>query len=502
MFPRALGEDLRLTARRRPRHPAVVAGEGRIDFAELDERADGLAAGLRARGVGDGDRVALVLGNEIDMAIAVYGVARAGAAFCPVNPTTKHERLAYMLKDAGAAAVVVSAEARHEAVEAAAEAGIEVVGDVATLSGAGEEAPRAQPLDVDLAAIIYTSGSTGVPKGVTLTHRNVTFVADSIIEYLEIGEEDRILCVLPLSFGYGLFHLLMCVRVGGTLVLEPGFAFAGRILSVLAEQRITGLPGVPTVWAILTAGESAEPPSLPDLRFITNAGAALSEGMAAEVRRTFPGARLYPMYGLTECLRVCYLPPEDLDRKPGSVGIAIPGTEAWVADEDGTRLGPGEVGELMVRGSHVMQGYWNDPEATAERLRPGRWPWERTLATGDLFRTDEDGYLFWAGRRDDMIKSRGEKVMPREVEDVVLGVAGVADAVVTGAPDRILGQAIHVHVAPRPGEDLDAGTIRRACAEQLESHKVPKKVHLHEEMPKTPNGKVDRAALRALSRGG
>jgi acyl-CoA synthetase (AMP-forming)/AMP-acid ligase II len=148
-----------------------------------------------------------------------------------------------------------------------------------------------------------------------------------------------------------------------------------------------------------------------------------------------------------------------------------------------------------------MQGYWNDPEATAERLGPGRWPWERTLATGDLFRTDEDGYLFWAGRRDDMIKSRGEKVMPREVEDVVLGVTGVADAVVTGAPDRILGQAIHVHVAPRPGEDLDAGTIRRACAERLESHKVPKKVHLHDEMPKTPNGKVDRAALRALSRG-
>ena len=373
---------------------------------------------------------------------------------------------------------------------------MEIVGDVAALSSGGGTGPA--PLDVDLAAIIYTSGSTGEPKGVTLTHRNVTFVSDSIIEYLEISEEDRILCVLPLSFGYGLFHLLMCVRVGGTLVLEPGFAFAGRILSVLVEQRITGLPGVPTVWAILTAGE-AEPRDLPDLRFITNAGAALSEGMAAEVRRAFPEADLYPMYGLTECLRVCYLPPADLDRKPGSVGIAIPGTEAFVAGEDGERLPAGEVGELMVRGAHVMQGYWGDEEATAERLLPGRWPWEKTLATGDLFRTDTDGYLYWAGRRDDMIKSRGEKVMPREVEDVVLAVEGVADAVVTPAPDRILGQAIHVHVAPKEGATLEAAAIKRACAEQLENHKIPKKVHLHEAMPKTPNGKVDRAVLREIS---
>ena len=499
MFPRALGEDLRLTARRRPAHPAIIAGSDSITFAELDERADALAAGLRGQGVETGDRVALVLGNEIDMAVAVYGTVRAGAAFCPVNPTTKHERLAYMLRDAGAAAVVVSHDAQPEALEAASDAGVGIVGDVAALSGSQEGGPA--PLDVDLAAIIYTSGSTGEPKGVTLTHRNVTFVSDSIIEYLEISEEDRILCVLPLSFGYGLFHLLMCVRVGGTLVLEPGFAFAGRILSVLEDQRITGLPGVPTVWAILTAGEG-EPRELPALRFITNAGAALSEPMAAQVRRTFPTADLYPMYGLTECLRVCYLPPADLDRKPGSVGIAIPGTEAFVADEEGNRLPPGEVGELMVRGGHVMQGYWGDPEATAERLLPGRWPWEKTLATGDLFRTDEDGYLFWAGRRDDMIKSRGEKVMPREVEDVVLRVEGVADAVVTPAPDRILGQAIHVHVAPREGATVEAAAIKRACAEQLENHKIPKKVHVHEAMPKTPNGKVDRAVLREISQRG
>ena len=229
---------------------------------------------------------------------------------------------------------------------------------------------------------------------------------------------------------------------------------------------------------------------LPHLRFLTNTGQALPEPLIAALRATFPRAALYSMYGLTECKRVSFLPPLELDARPGSVGRAIPGTEAWVDAPTG------EVGELMVRGGHVMQGYWNDPKATAERLRPGRWPWERVLATGDLFRADADGYLYFVGRRDDLIKSRGEKVVPREVEDVLHACAGVAEAAVVGVPDELLGTAVVAHVALRPGVLLAPDALRRWCAERLESHMVPVRVVVHgEALPRTPNGKVDRRTL-------
>jgi acyl-CoA synthetase (AMP-forming)/AMP-acid ligase II len=201
------------------------------------------------------------------------------------------------------------------------------------------------------------------------------------------------------------------------------------------------------------------------------------------------------MYGLTECKRVLYLPPEQLDVRPSSVGIPIPGTEVWVEDANGNVAGPGEVGELIVRGAHVMQGYWGDPELTSQRLRPGRWPWERVLATGDLFRSDEEGYLYFVGRDDDLIKSRGEKVVPREVEAVLEAAPGVAEAAVVGVRHRLLGQAVHAHVAPRPGHELDDAELRRHCAERLEDYMVPQRVTIHDALPRTPHGKIDREAL-------
>ena len=201
------------------------------------------------------------------------------------------------------------------------------------------------------------------------------------------------------------------------------------------------------------------------------------------------------MYGLTECKRAAYLPPEQLDARPTLGRIPIPGTEAWIEDEDGNVLGPGEVGELMIRGAHVMQGYWNDPETTAERLRPGRWPWERVLATGDLFRSDEEGYLYFVGRRDDLIKSGGEKVVPREIEDVLHSAPGVREAAVIGMPDRLLGHAVHAHVSPHPDAALDEAALRMYCAEHLEDYKVPRRVLVHDQLPRTSNGKIDRQAL-------
>jgi long-chain acyl-CoA synthetase len=478
---RTLGEDLRARAAATPAHEAVVAGDARMSYAQLDAAADRAAAALAAAGVRRGDRVLIVLPNRIEAAVAIYGVLRAGAAISPLNPTIKADKLAYVAADSGAAAIVATGPTLAVA------AGAGPVLDAAELAADGPV--PSPPLDVDLAGVIYTSGSTGQPKGVTLTHRNMTFAADSIIEYLALRACDRVLCTAPLSFDYGLYQLLMCVRVGATLVLEHGFAFPGRIVQLLERERITGLPGVPTLFHVLTGLRGLAERELPDLRFLTNTGQALPEAAIAALRRTFPRAALFSMYGLTECKRVSYLPPEELDARPTSVGRAIPGTEAWVDAP------AGEVGELLVRGGHVMQGYWNDPVATAERLRPGRRPWERVLATGDLFRADDEGYLYFVGRRDDLIKSRGEKVAPREVEEVLHSAAGVAEAAVVGVPDALLGEAVLAHVSAQPGARLEPEALRRFCAERLESHMVPARIVVHDALPRTANGKVDRRAL-------
>jgi amino acid adenylation domain-containing protein len=501
---RTLSDDLRASAARRPAHEALVAGARRLTYAELDRAADALAAHLRAAGVARGDRVAILLPNGAEAAVAIYGTLRAGAAFVPLNPSVKRDKLAYVLANCAARAVVCDRQLASlvEEARSGAPSLTTVLTDErldalhAAAPGRPSEPPE-PPLSLDLAAIVYTSGSTGAPKGVTLTHANMAFAAGSIVEAIGMDEDDRVLCVVPLSFDYGLYQLLMCVRLGATVVLERGFAFPGRVVTLLEAERITGLPGVPTIFQVLTGLGGLAERELPHLRFLTSTAAALSTATIEAIRATFPHARLYSMYGLTECKRVACLAPEQLDARPQSVGIPIPGTEAWVQRPDGTLADPGEVGELVVRGAHVMQGYWNDPQATAERLRPGRWPWERVLATGDLFRRDEDGFLHFVGRTDDIIKSRGEKVAPREVEEVLHGIAGVRMAAVVGVADALLGEAVCAYVVPAPGAELDPVALRRRCATQLEDYMVPARIELREALPTTPNGKVDRHALAA-----
>jgi long-chain acyl-CoA synthetase len=330
---------------------------------------------------------------------------------------------------------------------------------------------------------------------VMLTQRNLSFVTGSIVESLNISAEDRILCVLPLSFGYGLSQLLLCMRTGATLVLEAGVALPGRIVQLLENHRITGLPGVPTVFGVLLTLRGLAERELPHLRFLTNAGAGLPTATVAEVRAAFPNAELHLMYGQTECVRISCMPEGQVDERPASSGLPIPGTEAWIEDDDGNVLGPGEVGELIVRGEHVMQGYWRDQEATAARLREGSSPDERVMATNDLFRADEQGFLYFVSRRDDIIKSRGEKVPPRDVEEVLYGDPGVKEAAVVGVSDRLLGEAVHAHVAAREGHDLDPMALKRLCAEHLEDYMVPQQVVIHDELPRNTNGKIDRLGL-------
>jgi long-chain acyl-CoA synthetase len=289
-----------------------------------------------------------------------------------------------------------------------------------------------------------------------------------------------------------LYQLLMVFKFGGTLVLEAGFTFPAAMLNRIQAERVTGFPGVPTMYTMLLKLDLS-PYDLSSLRYLTNTAAALPPSHIEAIRAKFPGTTLFSMYGLTETKRTLYLPPEQLDQRPGSVGIAIPGTEVWVEDADGQRLGPGQVGELVVRGRHVMRGYWNDPVRTVARFRPGALPGESLCYTGDLFQQDEAGFFYFVARQDDVIKSRGEKVPPQEVENVLYGMAGVREAAVIGVPDPVLGQAVKAFVVA--DDPITAADVMRHCRAHLEDCMMPKYVELRAELPKTTTGKIQKTDL-------
>lgn len=488
-------EDLARNAAREPDRVALVVDDREVSFGELHELTDRVAAGMREQGIQRGDRVGIMLPNSVEAVVAIQATLRAGAAIMPINPTAKHDRVTDLMQRSEAAMLLCDSVRAPEVTQA-----MEAVEGASWFSSLDDLASDADPPTEipgpeDLGALMHTSGSTGGPKGVMHSHGGLGFVTDSIIEYLEITPEDRVLNLLPLSFGYGLTHLMFCMRTGATLVLEPGVGLPGRIVKLLEEQEISGLPGVPTIFALLMTLKGLPDRPLPHLRFLTNAGAALPTPALDQVRKTFKGATLYSMYGQTECFRTCYLPPEQLDIRPGSVGVPIPGSDTWIEDDEGNELGPDVVGELIVRGPHVMQGYWRNPEATAPRLREGRNPGERILCSNDLFRTDTDGFLYFVGRRDDIIKSRGEKVPPREVEEVIHLDPAVHEAAVVGVPDRLLGEAVHAHVSAREGRELDPAALKRLCAEHLEDYMVPQKIVVHDELPRNQNNKIDRLGL-------
>jgi acyl-CoA synthetase (AMP-forming)/AMP-acid ligase II len=323
----------------------------------------------------------------------------------------------------------------------------------------------------------------------------MVFAAGSLIEYLRLDGSDRILCVLPLAFDYGLYQLLMTVSLGATLVLERSFIYPAQIYARMVESGVTVFPGVPTVYAMMVSAHSRSPLAFPEVRRITNTAAALPDSFVAKLREIFPSALIYKMYGLTECKRVCYLEPELVDQKPGSVGKAIPGTEVYLLDQEGQIVEPGETGILHVRGPHVMVGYWNRPDLSEHMLKPGKLPGERVLCTHDHFRQDDEGFLYFVGRTDDIIKTRGEKVSPVEVENALHKIPGVSEAAVLGIPDDLLGQAIRAYVVPESGADLTEKQIRAFCAGLLENFMVPKEVVFRDALPKTVTGKVSKRLL-------
>jgi long-chain acyl-CoA synthetase len=506
---------LELNAARSAEKTALVCNGRRFTYRELEVRANRLAGSLIAGGVQRGDRVAIYLENSAEAVISVFAILKAGAAFLVVNPTTKADKASYILNNCRATGLITDRTRLGTLSNAVADAahlqGVWVAGGMPgaefttakllfDLTAALEDdnllaiPPAKKCIDIDLAALIYTSGSTGRPKGVMLTHLNILSAAASITTYLENRPDDIILSVLPLSFDYGLYQVLMAFKIGGTVVLERSFTYPYRIIELLNQEHVTGFPIVPTISAVLLQLDLSAH-RFPALRYITNTAAALPTEHIRRLRNLFPDVKIFSMYGLTECKRVSYLPPDQIDIRPTSVGRGMPNEEVYIVDDTGRRASAGTVGELVVRGSNVMKGYWELPEETDRMLKPGPLPGEKVLYTGDLFRMDEEGYLYFVGRKDDIIKTRGEKVSPREVEDVLHAMPGVVEAAVIGIPDEVLGEAIKAVVRLQAGVNLTADEVIHWCSLKLENFMVPKFVEFQGEFPKTSTGKISKREL-------
>jgi acyl-CoA ligase (AMP-forming) (exosortase A-associated) len=510
---------LRTSAARFPGKEALVHGEDRLSFADVGARVSGLASGLRNAGLQPGDRVGIYLDASIAQVVSVFGVAQAGGVFVPINTILFPDQVAHIAKDCSISALITTASKLQSLLPIIPQIQslhfLVVVSDEASphttlpqhdfdnmAKPTLESAWQDWGIERDLVAILYTSGSTGKPKGVMLSHANVIAGATIVSTYLDITASERILAVLPFTFDAGLNQLTTAFQQGATLVLI-NFVFAKQIVEMLVKERITGLAGIPTVWSLLAQPSSTLQKNTPAaLRYISNTGGAMPQNVLESLRRMLPSTRVFLMYGLTEAFRSTYLPPEELDRRPTSMGKAIPNTEILVLNEQGQMCKPGEVGELVHRGPTVSMGYWGNPEATNRVLKPNPLlpvelgDVEKVCYSGDLVRTDEDGFLYYVGRRDAMIKSCGIRISPTEVEEVAFKSGRVRHAAAIGVPDPLLGQVVKLFVVPRDGEPVDRDAVLAFCEEKMPRYMVPKFLEVLPELPKTSSGKIDYPALR------
>ncbi|GAA0467648.1 long-chain-fatty-acid--CoA ligase [Paractinoplanes deccanensis] len=471
-----------------PGRTALVTDDISWTYGELADRTRRTAAWLRERGVGRGDRVLLLAPNSAELVCACYAISRAGGVFVVVNNDTKAFQLRHIIANAEPALILTD---RVQRIPSEAEVPCATLSEAAA-AGGGE--PPAWPgISSDPACLIYTSGSTAAPKGVVSPHRTLRFAVDAIAGRLGLRADDRIGCLLPLSFDYGLYQVFLAARARATLVLGDPAQVGPGLTGRLERAGVTVLPLVPSLAsALLRLGRRAGTGTLPRLRAVTNTGARLAPETIDELRAAFPGVAVYAMFGLTECKRVAILDPAELDRRRGSVGRPLTDTECLVVDEQGRPLPAGETGELVVRGPHVMAGYWRAPEQTARRFRPWGPAAETALFTGDLCALDEDGYLYFRGRFDDVYKSRGHRVSTLEVEAAALDIPGVAEAAVVPPDGDSDGARIFVTGT------ANAATVLAGLRERLEAAKVPDGVRVLEQLPLNTNRKVDRHQLRAL----
>jgi acyl-CoA ligase (AMP-forming) (exosortase A-associated) len=510
---------LRTSANRAPEKEALVHNQERLSYREIARRVGGLAVGLQLAGLQRGDRIGIYLDPSVPQVLSIFAISQAGGVFVPINQLLFPDQVVHIANDCRMRALITTqtklASLASVIKNIRSLEFVVVVQDGKALSVSvpsnnfeamcALESPHPwqdTAIEKDLAAILYTSGSTGKPKGVMLSHANVMAGASIVSAYLEIRDTERILAVLPFSFDAGLNQLMTAFQQSATLVLMI-FVFAREIVQLLLKEKISGLAGVPTLWNLLAQPNSTlKKQPLPALRYITNTGGVMPQSVLATLGNALPTTKIFLMYGLTEAFRSTYLPPEELDRRPTSMGKAIPNTEILVVNEQGQPCKPGEVGELVHRGPTVSMGYWGQPELTARVLRPHPFlptelgGEEKVCYSGDLVKMDEDGFLYFVGRRDTMIKSSGFRISPTEVEEVLFQSGQVQQAAVIGIPDEVLGQSIKAFVVSKNGDGVNIDTLLAFCAEKMPRHMIPKAVEILNELPKMNNGKVNYVALR------
>ena len=506
--------------------PALIHGEVSLNYGELDAAVQAFAGGLAALGLQRGERVAIYLDKRVETVIASFAAPAAGGVFVPLNPLLKADQVAFILANCDVRVLVTSPERlsllwpvlgacaglRHVVLTA------ELAEPVALPQGltvhqwhdlgAAAAVVSRRSIDTDVAAILYTSGSTGKPKGVVLSHRNMVAGAKSVAAYLENHAGDTLLAALPLSFDAGFSQLTTAFHSGARVVLL-NYLVPRDVLKALVKHRVTGLTAVPPLYIQLT--QLDWPAGVDEhLRYFANTGGRMPRETLAALRARVPRSKPFLMYGLTEAFRSTYLPPEEVDRRPDSIGKAIPNAEILVLRPDGRECDTDEPGELVHRGALVGMGYWNDADKTAERykLLPGRdsalqLP-EYAVFSGDTVRRDAEGFLYFVGRNDEMIKTSGYRISPTEIEEVLYATRLVGECVAFGVLHAVLGQAVHVIATPPvDGGEIDVAALLQQCRLQMPAYMVPAAVEVRAgPLPRNPNGKIDRKLLcsEALAR--
>jgi acyl-CoA ligase (AMP-forming) (exosortase A-associated) len=500
-----------------PARPALTHGSETLRYAELWDRTAAMARMLSTLDLDMQDRVAIYLDKRPETVIAMFATSAAGGIFVPINPLLRAPQASHILVDSGAKVLVTTAE-RLELLAPSIAPGAEL--EHVVLIDEAEDLPalgsidvhhlhEAQgdaafvphdPIDLDLAAILYTSGSTGRPKGVALSHRNLLAGAESVSHYLKNSADDVILSALPLSFDAGLSQLTTAFQVGAHVILL-NYLLPQDVPRLCARHGVTGITAVPPLW-IQLADVAWSEEARGKLRYFANTGGRMPKPLLDKLRALFPAALPYLMYGLTEAFRSTYLDPAEVDRRPDSIGKAIPDVEILVVRPDGSACGPDEEGELVHRGALVAQGYWNDEARTAERFRPvpGRsQSWrapELAVFSGDIVRRDVEGFLYYVGRRDEMIKTSGYRVSPTEIEEAAFETRLVHDAVAVGLDDDRLGQRVVLVASPAGAGPLDTAALLSGMKQRLPLYMVPSQVVERPSIPRSPNGKFDRVLLR------
>ncbi len=499
---------LQRSAAKFPDKTAVIKGEKSLTYGEILILAQARAAWLASRNPAKGFRAAILTDDPFEYIAAYFAIQLAGGIVVGLNTQPSERSLKTILTDCSASFVFLSPKFKKYLFKTAAAIpslqAIAVEGDREQEKSRDQvewlnakkifnSAAPANPAEVspeDIAQIIYTSGTTGEPKGVMLRHRNLVANTEAIVEYLALSSSDRVMAVLPFFYSYGNSVFLTHFAVGGSLVVNQSFMYPNVILDEMKEHQVTGFSGVPSTYAILLNRSAVEKYDFPSLRYLTQAGAAMAPQLAARLQKVFPGVKIFIMYGQTEAAaRLSYLPPEDIEQKAGSIGKAIPGVTLSLRSKNDEPVAVGETGEIVAEGENIMAGYWNRPRETAKVLRDGK------LWTGDLARTDSDGYLFMVSRKSDIIKSGSHRISPREIEDVILEHPAVHEVAVVGQEDEILGETIKACIVLKPGKQCLEKEIIRHCRKNLSAFKVPQQVVFMDELPKTVTGKIKKTDL-------